>query len=70
VLIFTESRRTQEYLLKLLGESDWGEGLLLFNGTNTDECSKQIYRDWLNEHQGTDKVTGSKTADMRSALVD
>jgi ERCC4-related helicase len=69
-LIFTESRRTQEYLLKLLGESDWGEGLLLFNGTNTDECSKQIYRDWLNEHQETDKVTGSKTADMRSALVD
>lgn len=69
-LIFTESRRTQEYLLKLLGESAWGEGLLLFNGSNTDDRSKQIYRDWLNEHQGTDKLTGSKTADMRSALVD
>jgi ERCC4-related helicase len=69
-LIFTESRRTQEYLLKLLGESAWGEGLLLFNGSNTDDRSKQIYRDWLNQHQGTDKVTGSKTADMRSALVD
>ena len=36
-LIFTESRRTQEYLLKLLGESAWGEGLLLFNGSNTDD---------------------------------
>jgi ERCC4-related helicase len=69
-LIFTESRRTQEYLLKLLGESAWGEGLLLFNGSNTDDRSKQIYRDWLNQYQGTDKVTGSKTADMRSALVD
>jgi ERCC4-related helicase len=69
-LIFTESRRTQEYLLKLLGESAWGEGLLLFNGSNTDDRSKQIYRDWLDLHQGTDKVTGSKTADMRSALVD
>jgi ERCC4-related helicase len=69
-LIFTESRRTQEYLLKLLGESAWGEGLLLFNGSNTDDRSKQIYRDWLDLYQGTDKVTGSKTADMRSALVD
>jgi ERCC4-related helicase len=69
-LIFTESRRTQEYLLNLLSESTWGEGLLLFNGSNTDDRSKQIYRDWLNEHQGTDRLTGSKTADMRSALVD
>jgi len=69
-LIFTESRRTQEYLLKLLSESAWGDGLLLFNGSNTDARSKQIYRDWLNEHQGTDKLTGSNTADMRSALVD
>jgi ERCC4-related helicase len=77
-LIFTESRRTQEYLLSLLGNSDWSEGLLLFNGSNTDDRfstgeatpTKQIYRDWLNQYQGTDKVTGSKTADMRSALVD
>jgi superfamily II DNA/RNA helicase len=36
----------------------------------TIDRSKQIYRDWLDEHQGTDKLTGSKTADMRSALVD
>ena len=69
-LIFTESRRTQEYLLKLLSESAWGDGLLLFNGSNTDARfstgeatpTKQIYRDWLNEYQGTDRVTGSKTA--------
>ncbi len=69
-LIFTESRRTQEYLLNLLENSEWSKGLLLFNGSNTDNRSKQIYRDWLAVHQGTDKLTGSKTADMRSALVD
>jgi superfamily II DNA/RNA helicase len=69
-LIFTESRRTQEYLLSLLGNSQWSEGLLLFNGTNTDDRSKQIYSDWREKNHGTDKVTGSKTADMRSALVD
>ncbi len=32
--------------------------------------SKAIYAAWLERHQGTDRVTGSQTADMRSALVD
>ena len=27
-------------------------------------------RQWLEQHHGTDRVTGSRTADMRSALVD
>lgn len=37
---------------------------------NTDERSKQIYADWFERYKGTDRVTGSRTADMRSALVD
>ncbi|MDQ8188759.1 SNF2-related protein [Roseibacillus persicicus] len=69
-IIFTESRRTQDYLLQLLSESDWSEGLVLFNGTNTDSRSKEIYANWIERHQGSDRVTGSRTADMRSALVD
>ena len=69
-IIFTESRRTQEYLLDLLSKTEYGDGLLLFNGSNTDERSKRIYKDWIDRHKGTDRVTGSRTADMRSALVD
>ena len=69
-LIFTESRRTQDYLLRLLSDSPWSEGIVLFNGSNTDQGSKQIYAEWFQRHQGSDRVTGSKTADMRSALVD
>ena len=69
-LIFTESRRTQDYLLRLLADSPHAEGIVLFNGSNTDERSKEIYAAWLARHQGSDRVTGSKTADMRSALVD
>ena len=69
-IIFTESRKTQNYLLRLLGDSPFKERIVLFNGSNTDEQSKQIYAAWLAKHEGTDKVTGSKTADMRSALVD
>lgn len=69
-IIFTESRRTQNYLLRVLADSPFSEGLVLFNGSNTDDRSKQIYANWLERHRGTDRVTGSRTADIRSALVD
>ena len=69
-IIFTESRKTQSYLLRLLADSKFAEGIVLFNGSNTDDRSKLIYSAWLEKHQGTDRVSGSKTADMRSALVD
>ena len=35
-IIFTESRRTQEYLLSLLADTHYGEDIVLFNGTNND----------------------------------
>ena len=69
-IIFTESRKTQNYLLRVLEDSSWKDGIVLFNGSNTDDRSKAIYAKWLDKHQGTDHVSGSKTADMRSALVD
>lgn len=69
-IIFTESRRTQNYLLRLLGESAYSEGIVLFNGSNSDERSRAIYEAWRQRYAGTDRVTGSRTADMRSALVD
>jgi adenine-specific DNA-methyltransferase len=69
-IIFTESRRTQSYLLRVLGDSPFAEGIVLFNGTNTDTGSKKLYTEWLRRHEGTDRVSGSRTADMRSALVD
>ncbi len=69
-IIFTESRRTQSYLLRVLADSPYADQIVLFNGTNTDPESKAIYQEWLSRHAGSDRVTGSKTADMRSALVD
>lgn len=69
-IIFTESRRTQEYLVRLLSANGFDGKLVLFNGTNSDEQSKAIYNSWIERHKGTDKVTGSRTADIRAALVD
>ena len=69
-LIFTESRRTQDYLLSLLAETPYGDGIVLFNGTNSDKSAQKIYRAWLEKHAGTDRISGSKTADTRAALVE
>lgn len=69
-IIFTESRRTQEYLVKLLCDNGYDGKLVLFNGSNSDAQSKMIYKAWIERHKGTDRVTGSRTADMRAALVD
>lgn len=68
-IIFTESKRTQDYLLECLSETPYagenGEGIVLFNGTNSDEKAQKIYKNWLKRHEGSDKITGSKTADTR-----
>ena len=69
-IIFTESKRTQEYLLSLLEKTPYGEGIVLFNGTNSDARAQAVYADWIKRHQGTDKITGSRTADTRAALVE
>jgi len=69
-LIFTESRRTQDFLLSILESRGYDGKVVLFNGTNNDAKSNKIYRNWLNEHKGTDKITGSPTADKRAAIVD
>jgi len=69
-IVFTESRKTQNYLINLLSENGYKDKIVLFNGTNADPQSKAIYAAWLEKHKGTDRVSGSKTADMRTALVD
>lgn len=69
-IIFTESRRTQDYLVRLLSENGYGEQIVLFNGSNNDDKSKAVYKAWAEANKGTDRVTGSRTADMRAALVD
>ncbi|HFI2151127.1 TPA: SNF2-related protein [Pseudomonas aeruginosa] len=69
-IIFTESKRTQEYLLNLLADTPYGDGIVLFNGTNSDQRAQAIYKDWLKRHEGTDRISGSKTADTRAALVE
>lgn len=69
-VIFTESRRTQEYLLRILEQTEFAGQVMLFNGTNNDPLSKGIYQRWMQQHAGTDRISGSPSADMRAALVE
>lgn len=69
-LIFTESRRTQEFLYELMEERGYKGQVLLFNGTNSDKQSTAIYNKWKANPANSDKLTGSVTADRRQALVD
>ncbi len=69
-IIFTESRITQDYLWKLLTENGYKDKIVLFNGGNNDQKSKEIYAAWLAKNKNSDKITGSKTADLRAALTD
>lgn len=69
-IIFTESTRTQSYLKEFLGQNGYAEQIVLFNGSNSDADSKAIYSEWMKSHQHTDRCTGSRTSDTRTALVD
>lgn len=69
-VIFTESVRTQKYLGALLEANGYAGRIVLMNGSNSDTLSKEIYEDWRRRHAGTDRISGSRTADMKAAIVE
>lgn len=69
-VIFTESVRTQSYLAALLAANGYADDVALLNGQNNDPASKAIYQEWLARHKGSDAISGSKTADMKAAIVE
>lgn len=69
-IIFTDSTKTQEYIAESLKKSGYGEGLLLFNGSNNSPEANKIYTDWREKNKDSDLITGIVSADKRKALVD
>lgn len=69
-VIFTESRRTQEYLFNLLSNNGYAGQIVFLNGMNNDDISKQIYADWKERHKNDGAISGSRQADMKSAVVE
>lgn len=69
-VIFTESVRTQKYLAELLSLNGYSGQIVLMNGSNSDQESKSLYTQWKERHAGTEKISGSKSADMKAAIVE
>lgn len=69
-VIFSESRRTQKYLLELLNERGYAGQVMTFDGMNSDRRSAEIYDTWRRRHAGEDVVSGSKEIDIRAALIE
>lgn len=69
-LIFTESRRTQNYLKGFLEANGYTGRIVIFNGTNSDPESNQIFQQWLADNADTGRISGSRTADKRIALIE
>jgi len=70
VVIFTESRRTQTYLKEFLDANGFTGKVVLFNGTNSDADSTQIYERWLETNKDTGRTSGSKTVNIRTAIIE
>lgn len=69
-LIFTESRRTQDYLKRYLEQNGYAGQVVLFSGSNSGPEATAIYGNWVARHQGTGRSTGSRDVDIRAALVE
>ncbi|NBO41628.1 MAG: DEAD/DEAH box helicase [Betaproteobacteria bacterium] len=69
-LIFTESKRTQEYLKHFLEKNGHAGKVVLFSGTNNSPEASSIYERWVTANQGTGRITGSRDIDIRTALIE
>ena len=57
-VVFTESRRTQEYLRNFLEANGYGGRIVLFNGTNTGPDVDRIYREWEHVNSPLGRLKG------------
>jgi hypothetical protein len=69
-LIFTESRRTQEYLKTFLEKEGYRDQVVVFNGTNAGPEATAIYERWSKANAQTGRASGSRAVDVRTALIE
>jgi superfamily II DNA or RNA helicase len=69
-VVFTESRRTQDYLYELLTEHGYAGQVVMLNGSNTHESARRIHAEWLIRHADDGLPTGARAVDVRAALTE
>ena len=66
-LIFTESRRTQDYLRDFLEANGYAGKVVTYSGGSAKD-GKEIHDRWIAEHP--DRATGSRAIDTRHAIIE
>jgi superfamily II DNA or RNA helicase len=69
-LVFTESKRTQQYLRQFLEANGYAGQIVLFNGTNSEPESKAIYEEWKGVNEPLGRATGNRNIDQRTSLIE
>jgi superfamily II DNA or RNA helicase len=69
-LIFTESRRTQDYLHDFLERNGYANQVVTFSGTNSNRRANEIYERWLANPKSAEQTAGSRAIDARAALIE
>lgn len=69
-VIFTESKRTQEYLDTFLRANGYEGKTVLFSGTNSGPEATAIYDAWVATNRDSGRASGSRAVDSRTALIE
>jgi len=69
ILIFTESRKTQDYLFDYLQTNNY-INLLKFNGSNNEPDQNKILQEWLNIPENSIHHSNSKATNMRASIIE
>ncbi|NQT18391.1 MAG: DEAD/DEAH box helicase, partial [Planctomycetes bacterium] len=69
-IIFTESRRTQQFLRDFLESNGYAERVATFNGTNREPESTRIYERWLEANRDSGRISNSRPIDVRTAIIE
>ena len=69
-VIFTESRKTQSFLVKRLQSAGISEQIITLNGSNDDADSSRLLFEWRARHADDGSVSGSMSSDIKAAIIE
>ena len=69
-VIFTESKRTQKYLMNLLSQNGYDGQIVFLDGSNNDPVSTRVYKEWKARHKDDGMASRATAADKKTAIVE
>jgi len=69
-VVFTESRRTQEYVRDFLEANGYEGKVVVFSGANSGPQATAVYEAWREANRDSGRVAGSRVIDIRTALIE